>query len=101
MLMNKVQALQSALDASTRPNSFRRRSKACRKKPALRAKVVDTNVGHVRRIQTSEVIAAVPDVAPIADKVLEAAGFQQDAGGVDPNLPQPQSPAAGSPCRTS
>lgn len=97
MLMNKVQALQSALDAKHPPELIQAQVEKLKEEAkALRAKVVDTNVSATfAAIQTGEVIAAVPDVAPIADKVLEAAGFQQDAGGVDPNLPQPQSPAAG------
>lgn len=41
-------------------------------------------------IQTAEVIAAVPQVAPIADKVLQAAGYVTPVPpGVDPNLPNP------------
>jgi hypothetical protein len=39
-------------------------------------------------IQTGEVVAAVPAVAPIADKVLEAAGYTEpNPPGIDPNLP--------------
>jgi hypothetical protein len=40
-------------------------------------------------MQAGEVIAAIPAVAPIADKVMEAAGYQAPAGGQDPNFPQP------------
>jgi hypothetical protein len=41
-------------------------------------------------IQTAEVITAVPQVAPVADKVLQAAGYVYPVPpGVDPNLPYP------------
>lgn len=46
-------------------------------------------------MQAAEVIAAVPQVAPIADKIMQAAGYQVPTpGGVDPNFPQPVTPAA-------
>lgn len=41
-------------------------------------------------MQTAEVIAAVPAVAPIADKLMQAAGYVQPTpAGIDPNFPQP------------
>lgn len=40
-------------------------------------------------IQTGEVIAAVPGVAPVADKIMEAAGYTAPAQSTDPGLPQP------------
>jgi hypothetical protein len=45
-------------------------------------------------MQTAEVIAAVPAVAPIADELMKAAGYVVPTpAGVDPNFPQPQAPA--------
>jgi hypothetical protein len=47
-------------------------------------------------MQTAEVIAAVPDVAPIADELMKAAGYRPPVpSGVDPNFPMPGGPAAG------
>jgi hypothetical protein len=41
-------------------------------------------------MQTAEVIAAVPAVAPIADELMRAAGYVVPTpAGVDPNFPQP------------
>jgi hypothetical protein len=47
-------------------------------------------------MQTAEVIAAVPGVAPIADELMKAAGYRPpQPSGIDPNFPQPGMPAAG------
>jgi hypothetical protein len=47
-------------------------------------------------MQTAEVIAAVPGVAPIADELMKAAGYRPPTpSGIDPNFPQPGGPAAG------
>jgi hypothetical protein len=47
-------------------------------------------------MQTAEVIAAVPAVAPIADELMKAAGYVVPTpNGVDPNFPQPAMPDAG------
>lgn len=44
-------------------------------------------------MQTAEVIAAVPSVAPIADELMRAAGYVVPTpNGVDPNFPQPAAP---------
>lgn len=41
-------------------------------------------------IQTAEVISAVPAVAPVADKIMQAAGYvPPNPPGVDPNFPIP------------
>lgn len=41
-------------------------------------------------MQTAEVIAAVPSVAPIADELMKAAGYVLPTPvGIDPNFPQP------------
>lgn len=45
-------------------------------------------------MQTGEVLAAVPAVAPIADELMKAAGYTPPTpGGVDPNFPQIAAPA--------
>lgn len=47
-------------------------------------------------MQAGEVIAAVPQVAPIADEVMKAAGYTvPNPVGVDPNFPIPPAPAPG------
>jgi hypothetical protein len=47
-------------------------------------------------MQTAEVIAAVPAVAPVADELMKAAGYiPPTPAGVDPNFPQPAAPATG------
>jgi hypothetical protein len=46
-------------------------------------------------MQTAEVIAAVPGVAPIADELMKAAGYRPPTpSGIDPNFPQPGVPSA-------
>lgn len=39
-------------------------------------------------LQAGQVVATVPGVGAVADEIAKAAGFQ-DAGGIDPNIPQP------------
>jgi hypothetical protein len=47
-------------------------------------------------MQTAEVIAAVPGVAPIADELMKAAGYRPPTpSGIDPNFPMPGAPSAG------
>lgn len=44
--------------------------------------------------QAAEIIAAIPETAPVADAILEAGGYQRPVpAGVDPNLPAPSQPA--------
>ena len=41
-------------------------------------------------MQAGQVIAGIPQVAPIADELMKAAGYQAPApAGIDPNFPQP------------
>lgn len=47
-------------------------------------------------MQTAEVIAAIPGVAPIADELMRAAGYRPSTpAGTEPGFPQPGGPAAG------
>jgi hypothetical protein len=41
-------------------------------------------------MQAGQVIATMPQVAPVADVVMQNAGFVPIPGGVDPNFPQPE-----------
>ena len=44
-------------------------------------------------MQAAQVIATMPQVAPVADVVMQGAGYQApNPAGVDPNFPQPQVP---------
>lgn len=46
-------------------------------------------------MQAAEVIAGVPQVAPVADKIMQAGGYQTpDPAGVDPNFPMAEVGAA-------
>ncbi|MDO8312875.1 MAG: hypothetical protein Q7T25_13145, partial [Sideroxyarcus sp.] len=43
-------------------------------------------------IQTGQIVATVPGVAPVADEILKGAGYQPVSGGQDPNIPAVQQP---------
>lgn len=46
-------------------------------------------------MQGGQVIATMPNVAPIADELMRAFGYQlPEAGGADPNFPVPSAPSA-------
>jgi hypothetical protein len=49
-------------------------------------------------MQAAQVIATMPQVAPVADVVMQGAGYQRpNPAGVDPNFPQPQIPGVPAP----
>jgi hypothetical protein len=92
-LRAQLQELQSALEAKVNPDLLAAQIRS------LDAKTADTLASQVEKgvraafaaMQAAEVIAAVPAVAPIADKVVQAAagGFKPN---VDPNFPAPAQP---------
>lgn len=96
-LQQKIQELQQALAAKSPPELV-----------AAQVREIDARIGKAdadkvakiveaiySAMQAGEVIAGVPQVAPIADKLMQAAGYQApNPGGVDPNFPQPVTPAA-------
>lgn len=46
-------------------------------------------------MQAGEVVAAVPQVAPVADKIMQSAGYQAPVpAGIDPNYPAPSGATA-------
>jgi len=49
---------------------------------------------HYSAIQTGEVIAAIPQVAPVADEILKSSGYVTQPG-QDPNMPIPDAPISG------
>jgi hypothetical protein len=92
-LRGQLQELQAALEAKVNPELLAAQIRN------LDAKTADTLASQVEKgvraafagMQAAEVIAAVPAVAPIADKVVQAAagGFKPN---VDPNFPAPAQP---------
>ena len=60
----------------------------------LIAETVQTGVQSAfSAMQAAQVIATMPQVAPVADVVMQGAGYQRPSPmGVDPNFPQPQIP---------
>ena len=50
---------------------------------------------HYSAIQTGEVIAAIPQVAPVADMIMKSSGYVVQQQGQDPNLPIPDAPIDG------
>lgn len=94
-LQSTVQQLKTELEQKKPPEIIAATvKKLAAETDRIRAQTVKEGVeGAFSAIQTAEVIAAVPAVAPIADKVLQAAGYTPPVpAGVDPNLPQPAGP---------
>lgn len=102
-LQNTVQELQKALEAKMPPELL---EATIRKIDAEIASMgirdTDTMAAAVKKgveaefsaMQAAEVIAAVPQVAPIADALMQAAGYQTpNPIGMDPNFPQPAMPS--------
>lgn len=98
-LMGEMQKLQAALDAKFPPELLAAQVRkidaeiaAFEPKAKLAmAQAVKTGVeASFSAMQGAEVIAAVPAVAPIADTIMQGAGYQlPNPAGVDPNFPTP------------
>ena len=99
-LQEQVQQLQQALDAKHPPQLLDAQvreieariellNKQAGKSEADKvAKMVEAIYS---AMQAGEVLAAVPQVAPIADKLMQAGGYQNPTpAGVDPNFPMAQ-----------
>ena len=94
-LLATIQELQQALDAKMPPELLAATVEKLRAQATKeRAGTVKTNVeAAYSSVQTAEVIAAVPQVAPVADEVMRMAGYTPPVpAGVDPNFPQPTGP---------
>ena len=96
-LEQQLQELQQALDAKHPPEVIAAQVKKLQEE----AKLVSANrvkagvEGGYSAIQTAQVIATMPQVSPIADAVLQMAGYMPpNPLGADPNLPQPAQAAA-------
>lgn len=97
VLTDQVQQLQAALDAKHPPELLAAMVEEINARVKLIGKQgdkadadkVSTGVtATYAAMQAAEVIASVPQVAPIADKIMQAAGYQVPTpNGVDPNFP--------------
>lgn len=97
-LMQQVKQLQQALAAKEHPDIIA--AKVKKMEAEIRKLEADKVESGVRAafgaMEAGEVIAAVPDVAPVADMVLKAAGYTPpNPPGVDPGFAAPESSAAG------
>jgi hypothetical protein len=91
-LTQTIQELQQQLDAKQPPEVIAatvKKLEAEAKK--INAEALAANVAaEYSAMQAGQVIASMPAVAPIADVVMQAAGYQPPTPpGVDPNFPQP------------
>lgn len=105
-LQSQVEELQAAMDAKHPPELLAAMVKEIEARVELLGKQgakadadkVSTGVtATYAAMQAAEVIASVPQVAPIADKIMQAAGYQVPTPrGIDPNFPvaEPIMPAA-------
>ena len=91
-LQNTVQQLQQQLAQKQPPEIIAATvKKLAAETERVKAQTVEVGVKSAfSAIQTAQVITSVPAVSPVADKVLEGAGYTPPVPlGVDPNLPQP------------
>jgi len=96
-LMQQVKELKAALDAKNPPEVIAAQVKKLGEEAkAIAAKRVKDGVeGAYSAIQTAQVIASMPEVSPIADGVMQQAGYTTpNPLGADPNLPQPEQAVA-------
>lgn len=95
-LQSQVEELQQALSVKQSPELIAAQvQKLTAETEKVLADKVQTGVqAAYAAMQAGQVIAAAPAVAPIADEIMAGAGYQ-DAGGADPNFPQPAGPVAG------
>lgn len=99
-LQEQVQQLQQALDAKYPPQLLDAQVREIEARIELMNKQADKSEADkvakmveaiYSAMQAGEVLAAVPQVAPIADKLMQAGGYQNPTpAGVDPNFPMAQ-----------
>ena len=91
-LTQTIEELQQALDQKMPPEIIKatvEKMRAQTKKEEAYSVKIGVESAY-SAMQTGQTIAAVPMVAPIGDKVMQAAGYQTPKPpGVDPNYPQP------------
>lgn len=91
-LMAQVEQLQAALDAKNPPELIAAQvKKLAEETKKVAADRVKSGVeGGYSAMQAAQVVATLPQVSPIADAILQMAGYTPpNPPGVDPNLPQP------------
>ena len=96
-LMQQVQDLEAALKAKNPPEVIAAQvNKLHEEAKKVAADRVKSGVeGAYSAIQTAQVIAQMPEVSPIADGVMQQAGYAPpNPLGADPNLPQPDQAVA-------
>jgi hypothetical protein len=94
-LEQEKQQLQAALDAKYPPELLAAQVKEIEARTKhIDSQAVDKGVTSIyTSMQAGEVLATIPQVAPIADKIMQAAGYQRPTpAGIDPNFPQPAAP---------
>lgn len=92
-LMQQIDQLQKALDAKHPPEVIAAQVEKMREETKqIAANRVKQGVeGEYSAIRTAQVIAAMPQVAPIADSILQTAGYTPpNPVGVDPNIAYPE-----------
>jgi len=91
-LQQQLQQLQQALDAKNPPELIAAQVEEIKARTGKidaekLAKMVEAIYSSM---QAGEVVAAAPQVAPVADEIMKAGGYQvPQPAGVDPNFPQP------------
>ena len=91
-LMAQVEQLQQALDAKNPPELIAAQvKKLAEETKKVAADRVKSGVeGGYSAMQAAQVVATLPQVSPIADAILQMAGYTPPyPPGVDPNIPQP------------
>lgn len=89
-LIQQIEELTQKLSQKEDPNlTLAKIKKLEAEVDGVKAGSIETIVKAVyASIQTGQVVATLPQVAPIADEILAGAGYH-DMGGQDPNIPQP------------
>jgi len=105
MLQDQVVQLQQALDAKHPPELLAAMVKELEAKAVLIKKQGDKSdvdkmatgvTSSYSAMQAAQVIASMPQVAPIADKIMQASGYQAPKpGGDDPDYPMDEQMAGG------
>jgi hypothetical protein len=98
-----IQELQTALAQKVSPEMLAKQiekidaeivNMGARNKDVMASSVEKTMRTIFAGMQAGQVIAGIPQVAPIADELMKAAGYQApNPTGIDPNFPQPAAPA--------
>lgn len=86
------------MSQSTPPNPLQEAEIALKQaqvKKAEAEQLLKNVEAHYSAIQTGEVIAAIPQVAPVADMIMKSSGYVNSQQGQDPNMPVPGAPIDG------